>query len=156
MGSATTRPSGIFARYRPAGRLRDGRSGQFPEVAGRLSARGVLAIATTLEVACSLALPGTASIERSLLYSGVGLAIVSMLTVAASYDLRRRRPDRPRPFRTPGYPLVPAVYLLGTGLLWIGSTRSYHGHQDGVRIRFFPTSTRAEARIPDQTGHRLH
>ena len=40
-----------------------------------------------------------------------------MLTVAAVYVLRRRRPDLPRPFRTPGYPLVPAVYLIGTGLL---------------------------------------
>ncbi len=40
-----------------------------------------------------------------------------MLTVAAVYVLRRRRPDLPRPFRTPGYPLVPAVYLVGTGLL---------------------------------------
>ena len=27
------------------------------------------------------------------------------------------RPDFPRPFRTPGYPIVPAIYLAGTGLL---------------------------------------
>jgi len=40
-----------------------------------------------------------------------------MLTVAAVYVLRVRRPDLPRPFRTPGYPVVPAVYLAGTGLL---------------------------------------
>ncbi|HEU0014623.1 MAG TPA: amino acid permease [Longimicrobium sp.] len=36
------------------------------------------------------------------------------LTVAAVFVLRRRRPDLPRPYRTVGYPLVPAVFLLGT------------------------------------------
>jgi basic amino acid/polyamine antiporter, APA family len=40
-----------------------------------------------------------------------------MLTVGAVYILRHRRPDLPRPFKTPGYPLVPAIYLVGTGLL---------------------------------------
>ena len=70
-----------------------------------------------MQVAWSLVLLWTASFERILIYSGVGLAIFSMLTVSAVYVLRRRRPDLPRPFRTPGYPLVPAVYLVGTGLL---------------------------------------
>ncbi len=93
------------------------RAGQFPDVAGRLSARGAPAVATALQVAWSLVLLWTASFERILLYSGVGLAVFSMLTVSAVYVLRRRRPDVPRPFRTPGYPLVPAVYLAGTGLL---------------------------------------
>jgi APA family basic amino acid/polyamine antiporter len=40
-----------------------------------------------------------------------------MLTVSAVFVLRIRRPDLPRPFRTPGYPVVPGVYLLGTGIL---------------------------------------
>lgn len=93
------------------------RAGQFPEVAGRLSTRGAPAVATVLQVAWSLVLLWTASFERILLYSGVGLAIFSMLTAAAVYVLRVRRPDLPRPFRTPGYPVVPAVYLTGTGLL---------------------------------------
>jgi APA family basic amino acid/polyamine antiporter len=93
------------------------RAGQFPEVAGRLSARGAPAIATAMQVAWSLVLVWTASFERILLYSGVGLAIFSMLTVAAVFVLRWRIPDLARPFRTPGYPLVPAIYLVGTGLL---------------------------------------
>jgi basic amino acid/polyamine antiporter, APA family len=36
------------------------------------------------------------------------------LTVAAVFVLRRRRPSLPRPYRTAGYPVVPAVFLVGT------------------------------------------
>lgn len=93
------------------------RAGQFPKVAGRLSARGTPVIATVLQVTWSLVLLWTASFEWILLYSGVGLAAFSMLTVAAVYVLRRRRPELSRPFRTPGYPVVPAVYLFGTAIL---------------------------------------
>ncbi|WP_406700007.1 amino acid permease [Singulisphaera sp. Ch08] len=92
------------------------RAGQFPEIAGRLSSRGTPTVATTLQVAWSLVLLWVAPFEGILLYSGIGLSIFSMLTVGAVYALRRR-PDLPRPFKTPGYPLVPAVYLAGTGLL---------------------------------------
>ena len=68
------------------------RAGQFPEVAGRLSARGDPAVATALQVAWSLVLLWTASFERILVYSGVGLAIFSMLTVGAVYVLRAAGP----------------------------------------------------------------
>ncbi|HEX2205214.1 MAG TPA: amino acid permease [Longimicrobium sp.] len=36
------------------------------------------------------------------------------LTVAAVFVLRRRRPDLPRPYRAAGYPVVPALFLVGT------------------------------------------
>jgi APA family basic amino acid/polyamine antiporter len=44
-----------------------------------------------------------------------------LFAVAAVFVLRRRLPDAPRPFRTPGYPWVPLVFLVGTfsGLLAI-------------------------------------
>jgi amino acid transporter len=45
------------------------------------------------------------------------------LVVASVYGLRRREPDLPRPYRTWGYPWVPAVFVLGamalTVNLWI-------------------------------------
>ena len=37
-----------------------------------------------------------------------------VLTVAAVFVLRRRRPDLPRPYRVWGYPFVPAVFLLAS------------------------------------------
>src|SRR5882762_2612403 len=39
-----------------------------------------------------------------------------IFAVAAVFVLRRKMPDRPRPFRTPAYPLVPLVFILGTAV----------------------------------------
>ncbi len=36
------------------------------------------------------------------------------LCVAGVFVLRRRRPDLPRPYRVPGYPVVPALFLLAS------------------------------------------
>jgi APA family basic amino acid/polyamine antiporter len=40
-----------------------------------------------------------------------------VLMVGAVFVLRRKAPDAPRPYRTPGYPLVPLVYILLATLL---------------------------------------
>jgi APA family basic amino acid/polyamine antiporter len=92
-------------------------AGQFPAVAGRISSAGVPVVATVLQTGWALVLLWTASFEAILLYAGVGLAVFSLLTVGAVFVLRVRRPDLPRPFQVPGYPVVPGVYLLGTSLL---------------------------------------
>jgi amino acid transporter len=38
--------------------------------------------------------------------------LYNVLTVLAVYRLRRIRPDLPRPFRVPGYPVVPALFVV--------------------------------------------
>lgn len=43
------------------------------------------------------------------------------LTVAAVFVLRRRRPDLPRPYRTAGYPVIPAVFLVGTVAMMVNA-----------------------------------
>lgn len=94
------------------------RAGQFPAVAGRLSPRaGTPAVATALQVGWALVVLWSGTFESIFVYSSVGLALVSMFTVSGVVVLRIRRPDLPRPFRTPGYPAVPAVYLVVTALL---------------------------------------
>jgi APA family basic amino acid/polyamine antiporter len=40
-----------------------------------------------------------------------------VLMVGAVVVMRRKAPDAPRPYRTPGYPLVPAVYIIIASLL---------------------------------------
>jgi amino acid transporter len=37
-----------------------------------------------------------------------------IFSVSAVFVLRRKMPETPRPFRTPGYPLVPLVFVAGT------------------------------------------
>ena len=36
-----------------------------------------------------------------------------ILTIVGLFVLRVRRPDAPRPYRAFGYPIVPALYILG-------------------------------------------
>lgn len=57
--------------------------------------------------------------EKILIYASVALALFSMLSVSTVMVLRRTRPDLHRPFRAPGYPVVPAIFLLGTALVTI-------------------------------------
>jgi basic amino acid/polyamine antiporter, APA family len=47
------------------------------------------------------------------------------LAVAAVFVLRRRRPELVRPYRTPGYPFVPLVFIAGT-LLVVGTALVEH------------------------------
>ena len=98
------------------------RAGHFPAIAGRLTTRSrTPAIATALQVAWALVLLWTGSFESIVIYAGVGLALFSMLTVSSIYVLRWTRPDLPRPFRTPGYPVVPAIFLTVTTILTIAA-----------------------------------
>ena len=57
------------------------------------------------------------SFERLIVYTGFTLVVFSALAVLAVPVLRRRRPDLPRPYRVPGYPAVPALFVLVSG--WI-------------------------------------
>jgi len=39
------------------------------------------------------------------------------LAIAGLYRLRQRRPDLPRPYRVPGYPVLPAIFIAGVAYL---------------------------------------
>ena len=77
-------------------------------------------MATVLQIVVALVLLWTGTQESIIVYAGVGLSIFSMLAMSSIYVLRWRRPDLPRPFRTPGYPVTPAIYLFLTALLTAG------------------------------------
>jgi len=55
--------------------------------------------------------------EKVVLYTGFAVTIFSALSVASLSVLRIRRPAMARPFRMPGYPWLPAAYVLI--LCWI-------------------------------------
>lgn len=54
----------------------------------------------------------TASFEAVLVYAQFALIACSALTVAGLFVLRVREPLLARPFRCPGYPAVPAIFLM--------------------------------------------
>jgi APA family basic amino acid/polyamine antiporter len=69
-----------------------------------------------------LVLPRTYNVEThsyGSLYSNLLDYVISaalifyVLTIAAVIRLRRKRPDMERPFRAPGYPLIPLIYIVG-------------------------------------------
>jgi APA family basic amino acid/polyamine antiporter len=100
-------------------------AGQFPSIAARLTRRAETpAVATAMQIAVALVLLWTGSFESIVVYASVGLSIFSMLAMSSIYVLRWRRPDLPRPFRTPGYPVTPCVYLVVTGLLTVAAFRA--------------------------------
>ena len=94
------------------------RAGQFPRIAGRLSARSQTPVlATTLVAGASIVLLWSGRFEQLVVYTGVGLALFSLLTIGSVFILRVRRPDLHRPFRVPFYPVIPAIYLVATAIL---------------------------------------
>ncbi len=65
------------------------------------------------------------------------LALV--FAIAAVYVLRRKLPAAPRPYRVPGYPVVPAVFLAGTtaglgAILWSACARGDYSPLFGLGI----------------------
>jgi basic amino acid/polyamine antiporter, APA family len=92
------------------------RDGRFFAVFGKLGRRGTPVAAIALlggTAALLLAAAGPGGVDR--LLNGVVFidGIFFVLTGAALFVLRRKRPDADRPMRVPGYPLVPLVFVLG-------------------------------------------
>jgi APA family basic amino acid/polyamine antiporter len=75
----------------------------------------VVALGVQGALACALLWSGT--FGRLLTYTVVPMLLFSTLTVAAVFVLRLRAPALPRPFRTPGYPLTPFVFMAAN--LWV-------------------------------------
>ncbi|WP_165243861.1 APC family permease [Paludisphaera soli] len=98
------------------------KAGQFPSMAARLTQRTQTpAVATLFQIAATLVLLWTGTFESLFVYASVGLSLFSLLAMSAIFVLRVKRPDLPRPFRTPGYPVTPAIYLGLTGTLLVAA-----------------------------------
>ena len=96
------------------------RDGVFVRSAGRIdprrhTPRGALLLQGVWS--CVLALSG--SYDRLLTYVIFASLSFNMLTVLGLFVLRRTRSDVSRPYRTWGYPVTPAVYLVGSLFLLV-------------------------------------
>lgn len=98
-------------------------AGELPAIAARRSRRGEVPIAATwLLASVALALLWSGSFESIVVFSGVGLGLFSLPTVAAVFIARRSsNAESTRVFRSPAHPLAPAVFLLTTAGLLIAA-----------------------------------
>jgi APA family basic amino acid/polyamine antiporter len=88
------------------------RDGLFPSIAGRVSKKGqVPTYAMVLQSVCAIVILFVTDFQNLYKYAAVGLALFALLFIGAVYVLRIRRPDMERPFRVPGYPVVPAIFI---------------------------------------------
>ncbi len=71
--------------------------------------------ALVLQAIWSAVLALSGSYDALLTYVTFASLAFNALTVAGLIVLRIRRPELPRPYRVAGYPVVPALYLLGAG-----------------------------------------
>jgi APA family basic amino acid/polyamine antiporter len=106
------------------------RDGLFFRPVGRLNGVKVPGWGLVLEGlwAAFLVLPRTydpatrtyGSLYSNLLDYVISAALIFyILTIASVYRLRKTRPDADRPYRTAGYPIVPALYIMGATTILI-------------------------------------
>jgi len=91
------------------------RDGLFPSVAGHTGARGQVPVYAMLaQSMCAIIILFVTNFQDLYRYASVGLSLFALLFIGAVYILRLRRPDMVRPFRVPGYPFVPAIFMAVT------------------------------------------
>ena len=91
------------------------KDGLFPSIAGRISEKGQVPVyAMIAQSLCAIIILFVTDFQNLYKYASVGLSIFAMLSIAAVYVLRWRRPDMQRPFCLPGYPVVPAIFMAVT------------------------------------------
>jgi len=85
---------------------------------GKLSARhNTPGHSILLQAVLAIFMVVTTAFDALLLYVGFTLSLFAMLTVVGVVWLRVREPSLARPYKTFGFPLTPAVFILGN--LWI-------------------------------------
>jgi APA family basic amino acid/polyamine antiporter len=88
------------------------KDGLFPSAAAYVSSKGrVPTYAMVAQSACAVVILFVTDFQNLYKYAAVGLSVFAMLFIGAVYVLRWRKPRMERPFRVPGYPVVPAIFM---------------------------------------------
>src|SRR5439155_25527851 len=104
---------GLF--FRSAGQLNDAKV-----PAWGLVLQGVWAAALVLPRTFDAATGAYGNLYSNLLEYVISAALIFyVFTIAAVFRLRRTRPDAERPYRAFGYPIIPALYILGASTILI-------------------------------------
>jgi APA family basic amino acid/polyamine antiporter len=91
------------------------KDGLFPSIAGHVSSKARIPVYAMLaQSVCAIVILFVTDFQNLYKYAAVGQSLFAMLFIAAVYVLRWRRPEMARPFRVPGYPVVPAIFMAVT------------------------------------------
>ena len=82
---------------------------------------GTPALAVAFSAVWSMVLAVSGTFEQLFTYVVFASWIFAALAAASVFVLRRRRPDAPRPFRVPGYPVTPALFIAAAAAI-VGNT----------------------------------
>lgn len=92
--------------------------GLLPKSFKEISASGkVPAFALWVQALVSIILVITGTFNELLMLTSLTMLLIGAAAVAALIYLRRKEPTTPRPFKVPFYPLTPAIYLTGCGVV---------------------------------------
>lgn len=104
------------------------RDGSFPRAFGRVrDGAGVPVFAIAAQGIWSGILVLSGTFEQLLTYTGFAVVLFAGLAVAGLFVLRRRSPGAHRPFRVPGYPVVPALFVAASAAMVLHAIRGAPG-----------------------------
>ncbi len=86
---------------------------------GEINKKGVPGFAIAIQGAWAVLLCLSGTYSDLLDYVIFAVLLFFSLTILAIFILRVRKPDLPRPYKTFGYPVVPALYILATTFIMI-------------------------------------
>jgi APA family basic amino acid/polyamine antiporter len=114
-----------------------GRNGAFLKAAGKLSPKtGAPIPALGLQFLWGAVLVLSGSFETLLALTSLAMLVTGTLTVSSVFVLRYSQPDRPRPYRAFGYPILPALYLISSVL--VISVMVHKAFSDGEPGSWYP------------------
>ena len=93
------------------------RDGLFFQSAARLNRHAVPGVALVLQAVWASILCLSGRYSDLLDYIIVAVLLFYVATIAGIFVLRWKMPDAERPYRAPGYPVVPLLYILAAGAI---------------------------------------
>ena len=119
-------PSGVVANLLMASRVTYGlgRDGLAPRALGAVSAQGTPSGSLWVSTLVTLLFLATGTVSTVFAVCAFFFVATYALSFTAVFVLRRREPDRPRPFRARGYPWTTALVLAGSIAFLVGAVVS--------------------------------
>jgi APA family basic amino acid/polyamine antiporter len=93
--------------------------GLFFKKAGHLNARGVPSSALIIQAIWTSLLCISGTYSNLLDFVVFTVLLFYILTILSVFILRKKYPDRPRPYRTPGFPVLPALYIIAVSFIMV-------------------------------------